>query len=88
MAYTTDEIDHITADERKALVGFCESCVDFIYFTRADDYDFFNNPHTHECGSKYSCRVGYQVTSQRTYDSSKAKKLIAEFKKISQKRLR
>tara|TARA_B100001245_G_C22891839_1_gene429654 strand:+ start:1306 stop:1539 length:234 start_codon:yes stop_codon:yes gene_type:complete len=72
----------------KELVGFCESCIEFKYFTLADGWDFFSNPSLCECGHRYSTRIGYQVTTQRTYDSSKAKKLIAEFKKIKQKRLR
>lgn len=65
---TTDEMDQITADERNKVVGFCEHCEEWWHFTKGTD------PDTHTCGTSYSSRHGFQLTSQRSFNEELAKK--------------
>lgn len=77
---TTDEMDKTTAEERKLLVGYCNPCQEWYKFT--DDPD---NPasRNHNCGKRPSHRVGFQVTSQRTFNPDAKKLTKAQLKKMS-----
>lgn len=58
---TTDQMDKITAEERKALRGYCETCEDWHNFTAGKD--------ERECPihkTKFSNQVGFQITTQRS----------------------
>jgi hypothetical protein len=73
-------IDTPVTDELRLLVGFCEK--DQAWYKIVDDP---NNPDSrlhHSCGSRPSTKIGYQVTTQRTFNP-KAKKLS----KAAQKRM-
>ena len=77
---TTDEMDHTTPEDRGKLVGFCEFCEEWYKFTRN------MNPTPEEelcpkCGGKYSHRIGFQLTSQRSFNP-----LLAKKKKLPKKR--
>jgi len=70
---TTDEMDHITPEERRKLVAFCEHCEAWWHFVRDMD------PTPEEevcptCGGKPSNRIGFQITSERTFNPILAKK--------------
>lgn len=58
---TTNQMDHVTADERKQLRGYCEECRVWTPFERGTD------PETcAECHGPFTPKAGLQVTSQRT----------------------
>lgn len=61
---TTDEADRITAEERKDLMGFCETC---------QVWDEVQGRKTHSCGTKWSQKNGHQLTTKRTFASVKRK---------------
>jgi hypothetical protein len=67
---STDEIDHITPEERKALVGQCDSCGEWMKFNRGEE-------KLHSCGGKV---LSQTVHTQRTFDTNRAKKATAKFK--------
>jgi len=60
---SADEIDHITPEERKALMGFCESDEAWWKFTRDGSPELCPI-----CGHKPSQQIGFQVMTQRTFD--------------------
>lgn len=60
---TTDEVDHITPEERNALMGFCERDEKWYKFTREIDTD-----RCPDCGSTPSNQIGFQILSQRTFN--------------------
>lgn len=72
---TTDEIDNIASEERRMLVGFCEKDQEWYKFTEPD--------RKHECGDMPSSRVGFQITSQRTFNPAARKMTKAQLKKMS-----
>jgi hypothetical protein len=67
--------------ERRKLVGYCEGCDEW--------YKFINdlkNPDVRlhpVCGGKPSVRNGFQITTQRTFNSSAKKLSKAAQKKMS-----
>lgn len=64
--------------ERKRLVGFCEHCQEWYAFVLTDE----DSRLCPECGGRPSSRIGFQITTQRTFNP-KAKKLSkAQLKKI------
>lgn len=67
-------------EERRKLVGFCESCSEYYKFT--DDPDDPSVRLCPECGGRPSNKHGQQLTTQRTFNP-KAKKLSkAQLKKM------
>lgn len=80
---TTDEIDGTTRDDRVALVGFCDDCEEWYKFV-----DDSNNvaSRNHSCGEQPSNRLGYQITSQRTFNTSAKKMTKAQIKKMNGQR--
>jgi hypothetical protein len=66
---TTDEMDHITPEERNALVGYCENDERWFKFTRGVHHE-----RCPICKGKFSSQVGYQLTTQRTFKEEKLKK--------------
>lgn len=60
----TDEADHITPEERKDLMGFCEKC---------QVWDEVQGRSQHSCGTKWSNKNGHQLTTKRTFASVKRK---------------
>lgn len=59
----------LTAEDREAgknLVGYCEA---------DDHYTYFNTDREpaacEKCGGKFSNKVGFQLTTQRTFNSEK-----------------
>lgn len=71
---TTDEMDKTTEAERRALVGFCEKDQEWYKFTEPN--------RMHECGNMPSNRVGFQITSQRTFNPAAKKMTKAQLKKM------
>ncbi len=61
---TTDEIDRITSEERKDLMGFCET---------DQVWDEVKGHPTHGCGTKWSQKNGHQLTTKRTFATVKRK---------------
>jgi hypothetical protein len=60
---TTDQVDHVTAEERWKLMGFCERDEEWWKFDgRPDD------ARCPKCGNKVSHQVGFQPISQRTFN--------------------
>lgn len=74
---TTDEMDSTTAEERKALVGYCEHDQQWYKFI-----DGNGKRICPECGGKFSSRIGFQITSQRTFDPSAKKMTKAQLKRM------
>ena len=72
-------MDKTTPDERRMLVGFCEKHQEWYKFV-----DDPQNPKSrqHECGEMPSSRVGFQITSQRTFNPSAKKLTKAQLKKM------
>jgi len=77
---TTDEMDSATGEERRLLVGFCERDQEWYNFT-----DDPSNPTSgyHSCGNKPSSRIGFQITSQRTFNPAAKKLTKAQLKRMS-----
>lgn len=71
MIPTTDEMDHITPDERHALVGMCELCGEWTKFD--DRYE------VNRCKDSGLLMV-QTIRTQRTFDVEKAKKETAKYK--------
>jgi hypothetical protein len=72
MIPTTDEIDHITAEERRDLMGFCEKC---------EEWKAAPGSTCSTCGHVWSARNGLQLITRRTFDIDRAKKEAAKFLK-------
>lgn len=51
------------ADNPKALIGYCEKCNVWTKFIRDYTPEWCKN-----CGAIFSNRVGYQITTQRSFD--------------------
>ena len=77
---TTDQMDKTTPEERRKLVGFCEKHQEWYKFT--DDPDNPESRNHPECGSKPSHKVGFQITSQRTFNATAKKLTKAQLKKM------
>lgn len=59
---TTDEMDHITPEERKALMGFCDKDEEWWAF----DYPI-DEARCPKCNNRPSKSIGFQIMSQRTF---------------------
>jgi hypothetical protein len=70
-------MDKTTPDERKALVGFCEKDQQWYRFIDGEGKRICP-----ECGGRFSTRVGFQITSQRTFNPSAKKMTKAQLKKM------
>lgn len=77
---TTDEMDHTTPEERNKLVGFCEHCEEWWNFVK-DMTPTAKEAACPKCGTTPSHRIGFQITSQRSFNPILAKK-----KKLPKKR--
>lgn len=67
----------LSAEDREAgknLVGYCEADHWYTYFNTEND-----PAACEKCGGKFSSKVGFQLTTQRTFDSSK---MSAEQKEV------
>lgn len=73
-------MDKTTEVERRALVGFCEKDQQWYKFT--DDPENPESRNCPECGGKPSHRVGFQITSQRTFNPAAKKMTKAQLKKM------
>lgn len=62
---TTDQVDHITPEERKALMGFCD---------KDEEWWRFDCPIPEArcpiCGALPSKQIGFQILTQRSFDPS------------------
>lgn len=76
MIPTTDQMDHVTPEERVALTGMCVNCGKWSNFTRGKA---FRCP----CGSDRVLQSS--VHSQRTFDKERAKKETAKYLKGKKK---
>ena len=60
---TTDEMDHITAEERRKLMGFCD---------KDEEWWAFEVPipdaRCPKCGNLPSKQIGFQIMTQRTFN--------------------
>ena len=66
--------------ERRKLVGYCDRCEEWYKFT--DDPDNIESRNCPACKGLPSTKIGYQLTTQRTFNP-KAKKLSkAQIKKM------
>jgi len=63
MPPTTDEVDHITPEERKALVGFCDNDEEWWKFDCPID-----DARCPKCNAKPSKHNGFQIMTQRTFN--------------------
>lgn len=75
---TTDEMDHTTPEDRHALVGYCESDQQWYKFIDGE-----GKRVCPDCGGKFSNRVGFQITSQRTFNPAAKKMTKAQLKKMA-----
>jgi hypothetical protein len=79
---TTDEMDETTPEDRPKLTAMCENCGAWKPFTRPA-----NTPNTYKglvcdgCGGQKF----REVTSQRTFDIERAKKISAKWLKAHKK---
>lgn len=62
-------ISETEREERKKLVGYCEHCDHYTYFTLDKDPQ-----QCEKCGGKFSNQQGRQITTQRTFSISKSQK--------------
>lgn len=58
-------MDHITPEERKALVGICEQCGEPVFFKRGEDKEQCS------CGGKLAVQ---SIQTQRTFNYDVAKR--------------
>ena len=70
---TTDQMGRRTPAGRYALVAFCEHCELWWEFVK-DMTPTREEATCPTCGGKQSNRVGFQVTSQRTFNAVDARK--------------
>lgn len=73
-------MDKTTEAERRALVGFCEK--DQEWYKLTDDPKNPASRNCPTCGGKPSHRVGYQLTSQRTFNPAAKKLTKTQLKKM------
>lgn len=66
---TTDEIDSTTQEERNKLVGYCERDDEFTHYDARTDKTVCP-----KCGDNFSHWQGFQVTTERTFNYTLAKK--------------
>jgi hypothetical protein len=80
-APTTDEVDHITNEERRSLVAYCDHCAAWWKFVR----DMNPTPKEEvcpDCGGKPSNNVGTQITTQRSFLTTMKKLTKTQIKKM------
>lgn len=59
----TDIVNECEKIERNKLVGFCERCEHWTKFDRLNN----EAERCEKCGGNFSGRIGYQITTQRTF---------------------
>jgi hypothetical protein len=67
-------------EERRKLVGYCDACEEW--------YKFIDQParpgvRLHSCGNRPSVKVGFQLTTQRSFSATAKKLTKAQIKKMS-----
>lgn len=77
---TTDEMDKTTPEERRKLVGFCDRDQEWYKFV--DDPENPDSRKCPDCGGIPSTRIGFQLTTQRTFDPKAKKMTKAQIKKM------
>lgn len=60
------------------LMGFCDHCEEWYKFTD----DGTPEARLHDCGNKPSHRIGFQITTQRSFDATAKKLTKSQIKKM------
>lgn len=68
------------SEERKKLVGYCETCDEWYKLT--DDPSNVASRNHPACGGRPSTRIGFQLTTQRTFNPAAKKLSKAKLKKM------
>jgi len=60
------------------LVGYCEGCDHWTKFDSKSMDVLMNGQRCEKCEGRFSTRVGYQITTQRTFNPTLKRKKIAK----------